>query len=127
MKITIIPKIIFGIIFTKTYSMRKFIVPIIDGSFLAASRFAWPIADAAEDAREDVRLPVQHVGVGETALCDQPYVARHIGVCGTGPLAVDDFVKVIRIGGISWLHSRSFRAAVPPPGVNRHCRPFGVG
>ena len=48
-----------------------------------AGRLAGPVADAPEDAREDVGLAVQHVGVGVTALRDQPDVARGRR-CGPG-------------------------------------------
>ena len=60
----------------------------------AAGRLARAVAGAAEDAREDVRLAVEQVGVGVAALRDQPDVFGNVGVGRAGPLAVDDFVEV---------------------------------
>ena len=37
----------------------------------AACGFAGAVADAAEDAREYVRLPILHIGIGESALSDE--------------------------------------------------------
>ena len=49
-------------------------------------------------------------GVGVPALRDQPDVFGNVGVGRTGPLAIDYFVKVVRIAGISWMHSPSNKA-----------------
>ena len=62
-----------------------------------ARGLARPVARAAEDAREDVRLAVEHVRLGVPPLRDQPDVFRHVGVRRTGPLAVDDLMVVLRI------------------------------
>ena len=70
----------------------------------AAGRLAGPVADAPENAREDVRLAVEQEGLGVLALGDQPDVARHIGVRGARPLAVHHLVKVVRILGVGRLH-----------------------
>ena len=69
-----------------------------------ARRLARPVARAPEDAREHVRLAVEHVGVGEPALRDQPDVFRDVGVRRTGPLAVDDPVVVVRVANVGWTH-----------------------
>ena len=61
-----------------------------------ASRLAWPVARPPQDSREDVRLPVDHVGVGIAPVRDQADVFGHWRVRGTSPLAIDNFVKVIR-------------------------------
>ena len=62
-----------------------------------AGGLAGTVAGAAEDPREDVGLPVDHVGVGVAPVGDQPDVFGDRGVGGAGPLAVDDFMKVVRI------------------------------
>ena len=64
-----------------------------------AGRLAGAVAGAAENAREDVGLPVDHVGVGVAAVGDQPDVFGHRRVRRAGPLAVDDLVEVLwRLG-----------------------------
>src|SRR5262249_36782721 len=65
-----------------------------------ASRFARTIAGAAENARKDIRLPIDHVGVVITLCCNQSYVFGDRSVGGTGPLTIDDFVKIVGIGDI---------------------------
>ena len=62
-----------------------------------AGRLAGPVADAPEDRREHVRLAIHHVGVGEVALRDEADVFRDVGVGGTGPLAIDDAMEVVRV------------------------------
>ena len=68
-----------------------------------AGRLAGPVAGAAEDAREDVRFPVDQVGVGVAAGRDQADVFGNGGVGGAGPLAVDYFVEVVGIVNIGGL------------------------
>ena len=58
----------------------------------------------ARECRENVRLPVEHVGVGVLALRDQPNIFGDVGVRRTGPLAIDDFVKVRRVTNIARFH-----------------------
>ncbi len=70
----------------------------------ATRRFAGAVADPAEDAREDVRLPVDHVGIGELTQRDQADVFRHVGVRRTRPLAVHDPVEIVRVRCIGRLH-----------------------
>ena len=69
-----------------------------------AGGLAGTIAGAAQDAGEDVGLPVEHVGVGVTPLGDQADVLRHVGVRRAGPLAIDDLVEVVGISGIGRFH-----------------------
>ena len=77
-----------------------------------ARRLARPVAGAPEDAREDVRLAVEHVGVGVAPLRDQPDVFGDVGVRRARPLAVDDLVVVVRVRatsvGCMSLHYRGF-------------------
>src|SRR5581483_7598880 len=61
----------------------------------SAGRLAWPVACASEDAREDVRVPVDHVGVGIAPLSDQADVLGDVGMRGAGPLAIDNLVEEI--------------------------------
>ena len=67
-----------------------------------AGRLTGAVARPAEDAREDVGLPVDHVRVGVATVRDQPDVLRHIGVRRTGPLAVDNLMVVPGIGDVCW-------------------------
>ena len=63
----------------------------------AAGRLARPIAGAPKDARKHVGFPIDHVGVAVPPGGDQPDVFGNRGVCRTGPLAVDNLVKVFRL------------------------------
>src|SRR4051812_13983940 len=78
----------------------------------AARGLAWTVAGAAENSRKHIRFPVDHVGVAITAFGDQSDVFRHGRVRGTGPLAVDHFVKVIGCRNISRFHSYLVRAGI---------------
>ena len=79
----------------------------------AARRLARAIADAAENAGKNVRLTVDHIGVREFTLRDEPNVFGNVGMGLAGPLAVDYAMKVIRISGIGRFH----RYSVPRPAV----------
>jgi hypothetical protein len=70
----------------------------------AACRLARSIAGAAEDAGEHVRHPVDHVGVVVSPLRDEADVLGYRRVCRASPLAVDDLVKVGRVGHVGGLH-----------------------
>src|SRR5882757_6254177 len=71
----------------------------------AARRLAGTVAGSPQDSGEHVRLPIDHVGVAITPLSNQPDVLGNGCVCGTGPLAIDYFMKVIRRRDISRFHS----------------------
>ncbi len=75
----------------------------------ATRRLAGTIADSPQNCREHIRFPVQHIGLGKLALRDQANIVRHVGVRRASPLAVDNFVEVLRLGGIGWLHSKTTR------------------
>ena len=83
-----------------------------DGFFLhapaAARRLARPIADAPENAREHIGLPVEKIGVRVTALGDQADVFRHVGMRRARPLAVHDAVKIVRMRGVGGVHATLF-------------------
>src|SRR6185503_4647896 len=63
----------------------------------AAGGLAGAVAGAAEDSGEDVRLPVDHVGVGVTPCCDHPDVFGNWRVGRAGPLAIDNLVEVVGV------------------------------
>ena len=69
-----------------------------------AGGFARAIAGASQDPREDVGLPIHHVGVGVAPLGNQADIFRHVGVRRTGPLAINDLMVVIGILSICWFH-----------------------
>ena len=62
-----------------------------------AGGFTRSVAGAPQDPREDVGLPVDHVRVGVPPVGDQTDVLGDRGMGGTGPLTVDDLVKVVGI------------------------------
>src|SRR6185437_11378512 len=76
----------------------------------AAGGLAWAIAGASQDAGKHVRPPIDHVGVAVAAFGDQADVFGNGRMCGTGPLAVDNFVEVIGRRNISRFHSYHVRA-----------------
>jgi hypothetical protein len=75
-----------------------------------AGRFARTITGASENSRKHIGAPIDHIGVAITTLGDQSDVFGDGCVRGAGPLAVDDFVKVVRGRDISRFHSYRFRA-----------------
>src|SRR5688572_29335593 len=91
---------------------------------------AGPVACAAEDAREDIGLPVHHVRVGVPALCDQPDVFRHICVCRAGPLAVDNLMVVLGIRDVRRTQAAILSGDIalsPPVGTfSRRSHPTGT-
>src|ERR1700722_12947285 len=73
----------------------------------AAGRFASSVANAPQDSWEHVRFAVHHVGLRELALSNQTDVLGNVGVRRTGPLAIYNPMKVIRLGSIGRLHVSS--------------------
>ena len=78
----------------------------------AARGLTWPIADTPEDPWKHVGQAIFDVGVAKAALGNQSNVLGNVSVRWTGPLTVDNFVKILRIGGIGRFHSRD--ASVSP-------------
>ncbi|MGY4292467.1 hypothetical protein ACVWXN_000562 [Bradyrhizobium sp. i1.4.4] len=74
-----------------------------------ARRLAWTIAGASQNSGKHVRFPIDHVGVAVAALCDQSDVFGNRGVCRTGPLAIDHFVKVVGGRDVGRFHSYPVR------------------
>ncbi len=71
----------------------------------AAGWLARAIAGAAKNRRKHIRLPIDHIGVGISALGDQADVLGDVGVRRARPLAVDYFVEIVRIVNVCGLHS----------------------
>ncbi len=80
-----------------------------------ARRLAGPVAGAPENAREDVRLPVDEIGVAVTAGGDQPDVFGNGGVGRTCPLTIDDFVEIVGMLDVRRFH------------WDQSCKYFGEG
>ena len=79
----------------------------------AARGLARPIARAAENARKDVRLPVDEIRVAVAAGGDQPDVFGNGGMGRTGPLTIDDFVEIVGMRDIRRLQCRCSPMARP--------------
>src|SRR4029077_5916946 len=69
-----------------------------------AGGLAGTVAGAPQDAGENVRIPVDHVGVGVAPVGDQPDVFRHRRMRRAGPLAIDNLVKIVGITDVRRLH-----------------------
>ena len=69
----------------------------------AAGRLAGPVTGAAEDAGEDVGIPVDHERIGVAAGGDHPDIFRHGRVGGARPLAIDHFVEVVGVPNVGRL------------------------
>ena len=76
-----------------------------------AGRLARAVAGAAQDRRKHIRFPIQHVGVGISALRDEADVLGNIGVRGACPLAINDFVEIVRVLNVSGFHASPIDAA----------------
>ncbi len=70
----------------------------------AAGWLARAVAGAAKNAGKDIRLAIDHVGIGVEALRDHADILRHIRMRRARPLAIDNFMKIIRILLVGWLH-----------------------
>src|SRR6185436_1107859 len=79
-----------------------------------AGGLAGTVAGAAEYPGENIGVPVDHVGVVVTPCCDQPDVFGDWSMGRAGPLAIYDFVKVVRCTDISRFQNR-----LPPCGRRR--------
>src|SRR5260221_1447918 len=78
-----------------------------------AGGLAGAVAGAAEDSRENVGVPVDHVGVVVTPCSDQADVFGDWSMGRAGPLAIYDLVKVVGCTDISRLQNRF----PPTPGL----------
>ena len=70
-----------------------------------AGRFAGAVAGSAQNAGEDVGLPVQHIAFGIFPLGNQADVFRDVGVGRACPLAIDNFMEVVGIFGVGRFHA----------------------
>ena len=91
----------------------------------AAGRLARTVAGASQNSGKHVRLPIDHVGVAIAAFGDQADVFGNGGVRGTGPLAIDHFVKVVGRRDISRFHSYLVRAIQGQRGLIFACERLG--
>src|SRR5215213_4499380 len=73
----------------------------------AAGRFARAVAGAAENAGKDVRFPVDRPSLAKAAGDDQPNIFRNRRVRRTGPLAIDNLVKIVGITDVGRLQYAS--------------------
>ena len=69
-----------------------------------ARRFAWAIAGASENSGKNIGFPVHEIRVGVSTGGDQADVFGNRRVCGTGPLTIDHFMKVVGNANIGRLH-----------------------
>ena len=67
----------------------------------AARRFARTVAGAAQNAGENIRFPVDHVGIVILAGGDQADVFGDRRMCGARVLAINNFMKVFGVRNIS--------------------------
>src|SRR5882724_2032308 len=86
----------------------------------AARRLARTVAGASQNSGKHVRFPVDHIGVAITPFCNQTDVFGNWRVCRAGPLAIDNFVKVVWRRDISRFHSYLVRAK------NETARPYSA-
>src|SRR5216683_32770 len=87
----------------------------------AARGLARTIAGPSQNSRKYIRFPVDHVSVAIAAFSDQPDVFWNWRVRGTGPLAVDNFVKVVGCRNISRFHSYLVRAMTRSRAAFKFC------
>jgi len=73
----------------------------------AAGGLTGAVTGTAENAREDVGFPVDHVGIVIAPLGDQADVFRNRGVRRTGVLAINNFMKILRMLYICRLQKNS--------------------
>ena len=88
----------------------------------SARGLAGAVARSTQDPRKDVRVAIQHVGVGVPAERDEPDVLRHVGVRGACPLAIHDPVVMMGVRDIGRAHgeARGFgRWSRRPDGASR--------
>jgi hypothetical protein len=76
---------------------------LVDAS-AAAGRFARSIARAAEDAGEHIRIPVDHVRLGISALGDQSNVFRNRSMRRARVLTVHHAVEILRVLNVCRFH-----------------------
>ena len=72
----------------------------------ATSRFAGTVAHTTQNSGKDIRLAIEHIGVGKPTLGDQANIVGNVRVGRARPLTVNDFMKVVWLRGICWLHSQ---------------------
>ena len=79
--------------------------PVFD-STTSACRFAGAVAHSPQNAGEDIGCSICQIRFAELPLGNQADVMRHVSVRRAGPLAIDNFVIVLGVGGICRFHSK---------------------
>ena len=87
-----------------------------------AGRLAGAVAGAPENAREHVRLPIDHVGVGVTPVRDQPDIFGHRRVRRAGALAIHDLVEIVRARQCRYSSSTPRNAPRYADRLHQRCR-----
>ena len=86
----------------------------------AAGRLARPVARPPENPREDIGLPVDHIGVGVSPFSDEPDVLWHRRMSRARPLAINDLVEVIWRLGVRRLQSKTLCCLPDGPVLRSH-------
>ncbi len=81
-------------------------------------RLARSITDPAQYPWKNIGIAVLHVRIGELPLGNHADIRGNIGVGGAAPLAIDNLVKVVGVGGICWLHSGVQARHIPSLGIS---------
>ena len=81
-----------------------------------------PVTNPTQYPRENIGFAVLHVRIGELPLGNHADIRGNIGVGGAAPLAIDNLVKVVGVGGICWLHSGIQARHIPSPGISLSVR-----
>jgi hypothetical protein len=85
---------------------------------------ARPVTGATEDSGKDVRLPVDHVRVAITAGRDHADVLGYGSMGRASPLAIDDFVEIVRVGDIRRFQNAALQVVLTA-GIFRAIRAIG--
>src|SRR5690606_35787307 len=66
------------------------------------------VACPAQNTGKNVRVPVDHIGLGVPALCDQADVLRHRRMGRARVLAIDDLMKIFGISNVGRFQLTTF-------------------
>jgi hypothetical protein len=71
----------------------------------AAGRLAGTITGTPQDARKNVGLPVDHIGLRILLSGNQPDVLRYRRMSRAGMLTINDFVEIFRVLNVRRFHN----------------------
>jgi hypothetical protein len=77
--------------------------------FNAASTAGWlarAVTGSTQNPWENIGLPIDHISIRIALLSDKSDVFGNWSVSGAGPLTINYFMKVIRVGYIGRLHCK---------------------